>query len=44
MIRETKKNEIVNSVLGSSSGNKEKICVIPGRPRIIKIPLINENH
>lgn len=44
MIRETKKNDIVNSVLGSSSDNKHKISVIPGRQNIIKIPLLNENH
>lgn len=44
MIRETKKNDIVNSVLGSSSGTTRKISVIPGRPTIIKIPLENDSH
>ena len=44
MIRETKKNDIVNSVLGSSSDSTKKYSVIPGRPTVIKIPLENNSH
>ena len=44
MIRETKKNEIVNSLMGNSSSNNETITVVPGRIAVIRFPLRNDTQ
>lgn len=44
MIRETKKNDIVNQLLGNSSMNTETISVVPGRTSVVKFPLINDGN
>jgi hypothetical protein len=42
MIRETKKNEIVNQAFGSISIKNETVHVVPGRPSVIVVPLENK--
>ena len=42
MIRETKKNDIVNSVFSSNSSNTATVHFVPGRPSIIVVPLVND--
>lgn len=44
MIRETKKNDIVNSVFSSNSSNTATVHFVPGRPSIIVIPLVNDGN
>lgn len=42
-IRETKKNEIVSSIFGETSGSNDKLAVIPGRASVISVPIQNDS-
>jgi len=44
-IRETKKNEMVNSIFGTDSNNDfEKLAIIPGRPSVVTVPIKNDSQ
>ena len=44
MIRDTKKNNIVNQLLSNSAMDTETITVVPGQATVVKFPLINDGH
>lgn len=44
MIRDTKKNSIVNQLLSNSAMDTETITVVPGQATVVKFPLVNDGH